>query len=154
MLPFQLAMVAMGSRVAPAPSITLTGTSVVNVTTPSSTAVTGYRVHSDGRVFSIKSSDGYGNIVVAQILSSTDWIIPNIDSGDATYHFQFTKNSGDTLDGGSDPIGSWEANNSGFLEWYFDSAVDEAYNATIEVSDDAGSTTIDSAVIVITQGII
>lgn len=102
------------------------------------TATAGVRVNNDGTI------DKLIDTTYTQIDSSTDWRIPN-GSGSG-YHVKFTKNVLDPAPTGG-TLDTWLSLSSSYLV-YYDEATDDTENGgtiTIEISDDGGSTTLDSA---------
>ena len=124
---------------------TISGETVTTTDTPIGSLFAGIRVNIDGTIDRVNGDDGAGGPTYTQIDSATDWIIPNTAATKRTYHFRLNKNSGDTLDAGSTAITTWVELTS-TLEWWVEHAtLDQDYNATLLVSSDGGSTTIDSA---------
>lgn len=130
----------------------------VNVTTltvtEASTAPTlgdkeaGYEVLDTGNVQSVTNEDnGAGPPTFIQLNAVTDW--NDNKSYVNTYHARMTATGGSgSLGAGSSPLNAWReigvdsalwllqsGNGSGFVDWI----------GTIEISDDGGSTTLDSA---------
>lgn len=100
----------------------------------------GIRVNSNGTI------DERVGASYNQISSGTDWIIPNIASGDATYHFRVSGGSGDAFNVGSDAENTW-INVSSAPEWWVTAIGSEVLRSrtfTLSVSDDGGSTTLTS----------
>ena len=108
----------------------------------------GYEVLDNGNVQSIVNEDnGAGGPSFTQLNHLTDWI--DNKSYTATYHARMTATGGSgSLGASSSPLGVWReigvdsalwilqsGNGSGFVDWV----------GTIEISDDAGATTLDSA---------
>lgn len=126
-----LLLAAIGGSVPP--TITVSG-ETVSEAAPGH-AIAGIRFNSDGTVDGHSLVSGY-----YQVDSGTDWRIPN-GSG-AGYHVRATLDSGDTPTG---TLSSWLALSTS-REWYFDILTgSKNCNLTIAVSDDGGSTTLDSA---------
>ncbi len=127
-------------------TVTLTGTTISEIDVIISDLNCGIEIRTDGTMYSITGDTGTGGPVFSQIFSSTDWIIPNSAASKRTYHVRMTKNSGDTLAGGSSAEGSWiELDDT--KSWYLTRTLAgaEDYNGTLEISADGGSTVLDSA---------
>lgn len=110
----------------------------------------GYEVQVNGNVFSVTNEDnGAGPPTFLALNSLTDWI--DNKSYVLTYHARMNKTGGaGVLGAGSSPENVWreigvdsalwllqEGNGAGSVSW----------NGLIEISDDGGSTTLDSATI-------
>lgn len=101
----------------------------------------GLRVNSDGTI------DRHRNGSYSQIDALTDWIIPNSAASDKTYHVKGDW-TGDSLLAGSAATGTW-LNVSTNPHWLLrDTTADDGAQTgtlTLSISDDGGSTTLDSA---------
>jgi hypothetical protein len=94
------------------------------------------RINSDGTI-----DQGKGG-VYTQINSGSDWIIPNSASTENTYHVRATL-TGDSLTTGT--LNTWLEIGVDTTEWTR-FALFSYTELTISISDDGGSSTIDSAV--------
>lgn len=103
----------------------------------------GFRVNTDG---TIDSRKGAGP-TYAQIDPDTDWIIPNFASGDKTYHIRYDVIESN-MDPGSDLMNVWLEINVNREWWHITSGLTR--NGTLRVSDDGGSTDLDSGTYSIT----
>lgn len=123
--------------------VSLSGESINDSAPAMGTAWAELKVRSDGTLDKKEKDDG-GDVYV-QIDSATDWIIPNASHADATYVFRLTVDSGDTPSGSA--VSSWIAK-ADEPAWYHTVGGIEQLKSgsyTLEVSDDAGSTTLASA---------
>jgi hypothetical protein len=85
-----------------------------------------------------------------QIDNSTDWVVPNGDN-DGGYTVELVVTSGDSPDAG-DTFGSGTWNSVGdgqSREWYFNANGSGTW--TISISDDGGSSTLDSGAYIVTH---
>ena len=111
--------------------ITLSGEAIT------SAGSAGLRVNTDGTIDSRKGSGP----TYAQIDAATDWIIPNAASGGKTYHFRLDINE-TNMDAGSDLMNVWIELTGPLEWWHIFSGLTR--NATLRVSDDGGSTALDT----------
>ena len=127
-----------------APVITLSGQSpsASDASAPYDSLV-GIRITLSGVVQEKEQTNGSGGWTTVD--PATDWIIPNSSAGDDTYHYKYAY-TGDTLNVGSDTIGSWQAFD-GTKTFWLDSTVFESLSGggLLELSNDGGSTTLASA---------
>jgi len=140
-------------------SMTATAAGVVTISNASETVadffvgngVCGVELRSpDGTMYTFYDDDGASAVNFTQKNSSTDWIIPNSASTDATYHAKLTKTGGAaTLDGGGATEATWTAVSGGVL-WQIVSSSSTSYTGTMAISDDGGSTTLDTCTITLT----
>lgn len=126
------------------PVVTLSGeTGISDDTIQPDVGQVGVRFNQDG---TIDKNEGGAYF---QIDSATDWIIPNGAASDKDYHVKCTDNNAN-LAGGSDSTGSWlqlTGVGGSDRQWYITNALaaPKLLDLTIEISDDGGSTTLDSA---------
>ena len=125
--------------------VTVSGQTVIEVGSEPSAGV---RFNTDGTVDSYTNENG-SSPTYSQIDASTDWIVPNSAASDKTYHVRATLNSesgGGTKTG---PLGVWLELNTNLL-WFIErlsgagSGTSE-WDLDIEISDDGGTTTLDTA---------
>lgn len=121
----------------------ITGT---NPGTPGEGPTVTYRVSNDGNVY---KDEGLGS-GFEQINVTLDWIRPTSEAGSA-YTVRFTDNGGSAGTVGG-TFGSWltlDLNRD--ISYKFNSGGSGTRNFTAEISDDGGSTTLDSATITLTS---
>ena len=118
-------------------AITLSGQSVSEV--GAGEQIAGIRINTDGTIDQRTALATY-----TQIDASTDWIIPNSAAADATYHVKWTPGVGDPLTTGSDSTGTWLELNTN-REWFLKDTAALTHQATLAISNDGGTTTLDSA---------
>jgi hypothetical protein len=131
--------------------VTLSGESCSDGGTAPGTVTCGFRVNSDGTI------DQQEGGLYTQVDSGTDWVIPN--DADATFHVRFTQTgynetgSGDATATGT--LNTWLALSSnreltldGTTAMFQD--LDAEWTVTIEISDDGGSTVLDSGTYIMT----
>ena len=123
--------------------VTVSGENIFHVVANGNTARAGVRVNNDGTIDKLILS------TYTQIDSSTDWRIPN-GSG-AGFHVKFTKGFLDP-DPDVGTLDTWLALTANREVYYEETANDTAdgANITVHISDDGGSTTLDSAVYTLT----
>ena len=127
------------------------------ITKAGSNPVAGVRFNTDGTIDKLTDVDG-GTPVYAQIDSATDFIIPNVAVSKRTFHVQATLNA---ESGGGNKTGtllSW-LEISTAREWKIerpsgDGSGISAWDLDIEISDDGGSTTLDTALFELTASIV
>lgn len=134
------------------PSFTLSVqdvTETMDVANPNpNDATIGYELQSNGNAFWIEQEDSSGGPAnFNQVYAGVDWIDDKSNLVGGLYHARMTQNFGDTLDQGV--LNVWRdlitegfvftivGNNDGIF----------TFNGTVEISDDGGSTVIDSATI-------
>lgn len=135
----------------PAETVNLTNATVQEFSTAPSAGdkEAGYEVLNTGNVQSVVNEDnGAGPPTFNQLNPVTDWIDNKSYVG--TYHARMTQDSGDALGAGSSPLNAWREIGVDTALWLLQSgngAGFQSFVGTIEISDDGGSTTLDSATI-------
>jgi hypothetical protein len=129
--------------------VTLTDASLSEIDIPPvSELICGMEVRTDGTLYELSGDTGVSGPDFTPLNPSTDWIIPNSSAALRTWHVRMTKTGGGTLDAGSSTIGSWIALGGG-ASWYLQEADSPGspftWQGTLDISDDGGSTIIDSA---------
>lgn len=124
-------IVPIGFNNAPSGTVTVSGETVT------SSGSAGIRVNTDGTIDSRKGSGP----TYAQIDASTDWIIPNSASGIKTYHVRLDINESN-MHASSDSMNTWLEINTAREWWHVSSGLTR--NGTLRVSDDGGSTDLDT----------
>lgn len=120
--------------------VTVSGESVSHGTGGAGGAKAGVRFNTDGTV------DRRNGGTYTQIDSGTDWVIPN-STYTGTYHIKWEAGTG-ACDVTPFAVSTWTAMSTGPHEWREeeDGGSSDSCSITISISDDGGSTTLDSAV--------
>jgi hypothetical protein len=124
------------------PSVTVTltnsATSSFDSTSPYENSKCGVIFNSDG------TKDEWNDANLAQADSGTDWIIPNQGAPWATYVVKLDSFGPDSLAAGSSAVGSWIAISG--AKWFMEETGAGSYSGsgTVRISDDGGSTTLDT----------
>lgn len=126
--------------------VTVSGESLSHVVGNGNDATAGIRVMRDGTLEKVEG------VVETQIDAATDWIIPN-SKGFTGYHVKFSKGALDPAAAGGDAIDTWHAIDTTVRTiWWTEFSDDSTQSATLTVaiSDDGGTTTLDSGTFPIT----
>jgi hypothetical protein len=122
--------------------VTVSGESISHSVANGNTARAAVRVNTDGTMDKLEGT------AYTQIDASTDWVIPNSFSG--SYHVRFTKGGLDptpTYNPDSVTLGTWYAISATSYRLGYEETVDDTQETgtiTVHISDDGGSTTLDS----------
>jgi hypothetical protein len=124
----------------PSVTVTLTNSSTASfdVSSPYDSSKCGVRFNSDG------TKDEWNDGNLAQADSGTDWIIPNQGAAWATYHVKLDSFGPDSLHASSSAVGSWLPISG--VQWFMieTGAGSFSGSGTVRISDDGGSTTLDT----------
>ncbi len=140
-----------GGGIAPVEILSVTNATISEFSPPPTTVkVAGYELQGDGNTYSITNEDdNTGPPTFIAINMLTDWI--NIKSFVGVYHARMTNIGGSTsLSSGSAPLNVWLLLGVDSTIWTIEESAGSMFQdwiGTIEVSDDGGSTTEDSATI-------
>jgi hypothetical protein len=122
-------------------TVTLTNSSPnsFDISSPYDNTKAGVIFNSDG------TKDEWNDANRAQADSGTDWIIPNIAAGWKTYHVKLDSWTGDALHVSSSAVGSWLPISG--VQWFMIETGPGSHggNGTMRISDDGGTTTLDTA---------
>ena len=114
---------------------------------PVGDAVGGVRINIDGTIDQIGGDTGAGGPTYVQQNAGSDWVIPNIAASKKTYHFKLDTVTGDALNAGSAAVNSW-VELTGTIDWYYQEAsTNKSSTSTLRVSDDGGSTELDTSAV-------
>ena len=144
MLPTALIQAAVGGTSA---VVTLSGESINGL--DGTTSYAGVRINTDGTV------DENVDAAYSQIDTATDWVIPNSFSSKKTYHVRATEDSWNSNGTRNGTMGSWLQLSSN-REWYIENSIvgNADWTITIAISDDGGSTTIDTGQYILSANVI
>ena len=127
------------------PALSLDGQTQTATSTSSGDTHSGTRFNSDGTVDELERVNG-GGTSYSQIDNATDWIIPNSQASEKTYHVRATQIR--ITDSGFEvgALGSWININTS-PEWYqvrknAGGNGNSEWDITFDISDDGGSTTL------------
>ena len=124
--------------------VTVSGEAITHSVSNGSTARAGVKVLNDG---TIDKREGTG---FTQIDTTTDWIRPNVAGVGDAWSVKCVTSGGDPLHG--DTTDSWLALTSD-REWYLEHGTTdttENHVVTVQISDDGGTTVIDSGIYTLT----
>lgn len=119
--------------------LTLTDATITHAVIDPADATAGVRFQTDGTLDRVQGA------TPTQINSTTDWVIPNNAAG--TFHVKATEVSWGGAGTRVGTMGSWVELGTIVRNWYlfYDGAVsNEQWVIDIEISDDGGTTTIDT----------